>query len=77
MDMVRDNNWFRSVFRFYAEGFRSMTVGKTLWIIIAVKLFVIFVVLRLLFFPDFVASRSEDGDESGFVADELVERAAE
>lgn len=41
---------FRKALRFYIDGFRQMTWGKTLWIIIAVKLFVMFAVLRLFFF---------------------------
>jgi len=43
-------NLFLRVFRFYRDGFRAMDVGRTLWIVIIVKLVVIFVVLRLLFF---------------------------
>jgi len=39
-----------AVWNFYVEGFRSMTWGRTLWIIILLKLFVMFVVLRLFFF---------------------------
>ena len=27
----------KKIFRFYLDGFRSMTVGKTLWAIILVK----------------------------------------
>lgn len=38
---------FASVWRFYRDGFRAMTWGRTLWVVLAVKLFVIFVVLRL------------------------------
>ena len=34
-------NVFCKVFRFYYEGFRSMTLGKTLWIIIAIIVAVI------------------------------------
>lgn len=30
---------FRKVWLFYYEGFRDMTVGKTLWAIILLKLF--------------------------------------
>ena len=41
---------FRKALRFYIDGFRQMTWGRTLWIIIAVKLFVMFAVLRLFFF---------------------------
>ena len=40
------------VFRFYYEGFRNMTWGRKLWRIILIKLFIMFVVLRLFFFPD-------------------------
>ena len=33
------------IFDFYVEGFRSMTVGKTLWLIILIKLFIMFAIL--------------------------------
>ena len=51
--MNNDNkkpNIFVRVWRFYIDGFRSMTVGKTLWAIILVKLFVLFFILKLFFF---------------------------
>jgi len=38
------NNIFIKIFRFYYDGFRGMTVGKKLWIIILIKLFVFFAV---------------------------------
>jgi len=34
-----------------------MTVGRTLWVIILIKLFVMFFVLRVFFFPDFLRSK--------------------
>ena len=37
----------RKIFDFYVEGFRSMTVGKTLWIIIFIKLIIIFFLFRM------------------------------
>lgn len=37
----------------YVDGFRGMTVGKRLWVIILVKLAILFLVFRLFFFPDF------------------------
>ena len=64
----------RTVLRFYAEGFRSMTLGRTLWTIILIKLAVIFVVLKLLFFPDVVKRESHDGDRAGYVAGQLLGR---
>ncbi|MDE5942439.1 MAG: DUF4492 domain-containing protein [Muribaculaceae bacterium] len=36
----------------YADGFRSMTVGRKLWMIILIKLAVLFLVFRIFFFPD-------------------------
>lgn len=42
------------VVRFYRDGFRSMTLGRTLWKIILLKLFIMFAVLKVFFFPDFL-----------------------
>lgn len=47
------------VVRFYIDGFRAMTLGRTLWAIILVKLFILFAVLRLFFFPDLLAGLNE------------------
>ncbi len=44
---------------FYVEGFRSMTLGRTLWAIILVKLFIMFAVLKLFFFRDPMAGCDE------------------
>lgn len=44
----------KQVYFFYRDGFRSMVVGKTLWKIIAVKLFIMFAVLKLFFFPNYL-----------------------
>lgn len=49
----------RRILGFYAEGFRSMTIGRKLWAIILIKLAVIFLVLKLFFFPDFLSSKSD------------------
>ncbi|MBR1838817.1 MAG: DUF4492 domain-containing protein [Bacteroidaceae bacterium] len=38
------------IFRFYLDGFRQMTWGRTLWIIILLKLAIMFLVLRMFFF---------------------------
>lgn len=46
------------IYRFYADGFRQMTWGRTLWLIIAVKLVVMFVVLRIFFFQPYLKGLS-------------------
>lgn len=68
----------RGVYRFYYDGFRQMTVGRTLWILILVKLFVIFAVLRLFFFSD-ILSRDYDTDEerADHVRKELTRRGCD
>jgi len=52
----------RNVWRFYADGFRGMTIGRTLWILILIKIFILFFIFRLFFFPD-ILSRDYDTDE--------------
>jgi competence protein ComGC len=51
-----------------------MRLGRTLWTIILIKLFIIFAVLKLFFFPNFLKQHAQ-GDEAGFVATELTDRA--
>lgn len=73
---MNDNLLYR-VWRFYVDGFRQMTVGKTLWTLIILKLIVIFLILKWLFFPDFIRQNAEKGHESDFVAKETLEKARE
>jgi len=73
---MRNNTFLYKVYDLYADGFRSMRLGKTLWTIILIKLFIIFAVLKIFLFPNFLKANA-NGDEAGFVATELTERAAE
>ena len=66
-------NIFRRIFYFYYDGFRSMTVGKKLWIIIFIKLFIFFIIMKLIFFPDFLNSKFKTNREkSNYVLEELT-----
>lgn len=58
-------NTLLHIWNFYVEGFRSMTLGRTLWLIILVKLFIMFFILRLFFFPNFLSSQPTDKDKGG------------
>lgn len=71
--MSKSSFWQRT-FHLYYDGFRSMTLGKTLWAVILVKLFIIFVVLKIFFFPNFLSTHAEEGKEADFVATELIDR---
>lgn len=61
------------IFHLYYDGFRTMTLGKTLWAVILIKLAIIFLVLKL-FFPDFINTNAKNGDKAGFVSKEILNR---
>lgn len=64
---------FRKIFNLYYEGFKNMTWGKKLWLIIFIKLFIIFAILKLFFFPDFLDSKfTSDQDKSDYVIEQLT-----
>jgi hypothetical protein len=63
------------IFRFYMEGFRSMALGKTLWLIILIKLFIMFCILKPFFFPRHLGQFKEETEKQEYVSDELIQRA--
>ena len=71
---MQKDSFLYKVYDLYYDGFRSMRLGRTLWAIILIKLVIIFVVLKLFFFPDFL-KQNANGNEAGYVATELTERA--
>ncbi len=60
--------------RFYYDGFRNMsTWGRQVWVIILIKLFIILVILKFLFFRDFLNTRYQsDTERSNFVLNQLT-----
>lgn len=66
-------NLFVRVFQFYYQGFMSMTLGKKLWAIILIKLIILFLVLRLFFFPNYLKSNFKtDEQRSNHVIEQLT-----
>lgn len=63
--------WILNIWQFYYDGFRSMTLGRVLWTIILIKLFIIFVVLKLFFFPNYIKEHAPEGNEDEFVFQSL------
>ncbi len=50
-----------------------MTVGKKLWAIIIIKLIILFLVLKLFFFPDFLKTNFKtDEERSNHVIEQLT-----
>ena len=62
------------IFHLYYDGFRTMTLGRTLWTIILIKLAIIFLVLKLFFFPNYINSNAKNGDKAGFISKEILNR---
>ena len=69
-------NLFSRVIDLYVDGFRHMTIGGTLWAVIIVKLIIIFGVLKLFFFPNYIGTHAEKGQEADFVAGEVMKKAS-
>ena len=68
------HNFIHRVFDLYYDGFRQMKLGRTLWAIILIKLFVIFVILKLFFFPNYIKEHAQKGEESEFVATQILKQ---
>jgi uncharacterized membrane protein len=72
--MGNGSSIFTKLFRFYFNGFRNMSGwGRDVWIIIIIKLFILFVILKLFFFPDFLRKKFDnDKQRSEYVMDQLI-----
>lgn len=63
----------KRMYHFYRDGFRSMVVGRTLWKIIAIKLFIIFAFLKLFLFPNYLENNfNTERDRAGHVLENLT-----
>lgn len=65
----------RAVYIFFREGFGNMTVGRTLWMVVLIKLFIMFAILRVFFFPNYLNSKYDTKEEKAdHVINELIIR---
>ena len=63
----------KKIYMFYYDGFRNMTWGRKLWGIILIKLFIMFAILKLFFFPDILKKEFKDDEErSNHVLEQLI-----
>jgi len=68
--------FLHKIFYFYLDGFKNMSVSnRKLWIIIIIKLIIIFAVLKVFFFPDFLNSKYDtDQEKSNHVMEQLINK---
>ena len=65
--------WLSKIVSMYVDGFRSMTVGRKLWLLIIKKFFIFFAILKLFFFPDILQSTYDnDTDRAEAVREALT-----
>jgi len=64
----------KKIFSFYRDGFRNMSgSSRKLWLIIFIKLFIMFAILKVFFFPDFLGSKYKtDKEKSDYVIKQLI-----
>ena len=65
--------WLSKIVSMYVDGFRSMTVGRKVWLLIIIKFFLFFAILKLFFFPDILQSTYDnDTDRAEAVREALT-----
>ncbi len=75
---MKNTNWIKKIITFYSDGFKSMTVGKTLWVLVMVKLFIMFAILKAFFFPNILNTKFKSAQDKGnYVGTELVTKKLE
>lgn len=67
-------NPLKKVWQFYYEGFSQMTVGKYLWMIIFIKLFVMFFILKLFFFKNELSKFDSPQEKGAAVIENLINK---
>lgn len=66
----------KKILDFYISGFKEMSIhSRKLWIIILVKLFIMFFILKIFFFPNFLNSKFDTDKEKGdYVIEQLTNK---
>lgn len=59
-----------SIYNFYRDGFKNMTWGKSLWLLIFLKVIILFLVLRMFFFKPVMAGKTDE-QKSEYVGSQL------
>lgn len=75
MEENKKDNFIKRIIFFYLDGFKNMTLGKSLWILIIIKLFIMFAILKAFFFPNLLNTLYDnDEDKAQHVRTELLKQ---
>ena len=65
----------KKIVLFYIEGFKSMKLGKSLWLIIGIKFILFFVIMKLFFFPNILKENfTSDSQRAAYILDNLTQK---
>ena len=66
----------KNILILYVDGFKNMIVGRRLWLIILVKLLIMFGILKVFFFNETLNTKfTSDEQKSDFVIENLTDKA--
>jgi len=67
-------NTIKNIAQFYFHGFKNMpSWGRKLWLIILIKLFVMFAILKIFFFSNYLNANFDTEEEKGdFIIEQLT-----
>jgi len=64
----------KKIYYFYKDGFANMKLGKRLWVLILLKVFILFAVVKYFFFPNILEENfSTDTQRSNYILQQLTE----
>jgi len=67
-------NIIKKIAKFYVDGFKNIEkLGIKLWVVILIKLFIMFVILKIFFFPNFLDNKFDnDKDKSEYIIKQIT-----
>ena len=75
--MKHISDTLKRVYTFYIDGFKGMGLGKKLWKIILIKLFIMFAILKFFFFPNFLETNFQtDEEKSNYVLEQITKNTS-
>ncbi|WP_149722626.1 DUF4492 domain-containing protein [Campylobacter concisus] len=66
-------NYLKNIASLYIDGFKNMKIGKKLWLLIAIKLIIMFGILKVFIFDETLNTKFQtDEEKSEFVIRNLI-----
>ena len=66
-------NCLKNIASLYVDGFKKMKIGKKLWLLIAIKLIIMFGILKVFIFDETLNTKFQtDEEKSEFVIRNLI-----